>query len=168
MGDIKDNPGKMKNLWTPWRMDYILADKEGRCFLCDAAESGNDREALVISRRDGVFALLNLYPYNNGHVLIAPFGHVADIGELEAGPLMEMMTLLVEIKEKLDSIMCPHGYNIGLNLGKAAGAGLAEHLHMHIVPRWEGDTNFMPVFGETKVIPQHLEEVWEQLVEMKV
>lgn len=155
----------MKNLWAPWRMEYILSDNEGKCFLCDAAKSKNDRESLVVARRGKVFAVLNRYPYSNGHLMIAPYTHVGEIEELDTEELCGMMNLLVELKCLLDKMMGPQGYNVGFNLGRPAGAGVVDHVHMHIVPRWEGDTNFMPVLGETKVIPQHLDEMWEKLAE---
>ena len=154
-----------KNLWAPWRMEYILADKEGKCFLCDAAKSENDRKSLVVARREKVFVLLNRYPYSNGHLLIAPYTHTGKIEDLSAEELGGMMALLAEMKEILDGLVGPHGYNVGMNVGRTAGAGVVDHLHMHIVPRWEGDTNFMPVTAETKVIPQHLDELWEKIAE---
>ncbi len=154
-----------KNLWAPWRMEYILADKEGKCFLCDAAKSENYRESLVVARREKAFALLNRYPYSNGHLLIAPYTHTGKIEDLGAEELGGMMGLFAEMKGVLDELIGPHGYNMGMNVGRTAGAGVVDHLHMHIVPRWEGDTNFMPVTAETKVIPQHLDELWEKLVE---
>ena len=155
-----------ENLWAPWRMDYILADKdEGGCFLCEAAESENDRASFVVARGEKCFAVLNLYPYSNGHILVAPYKHEADMANLSAGELGEMMQFVIQAKQTLDAVMAPHGYNIGFNLGRAAGAGLESHIHLHIVPRWDGDTNFMPVIGETKVIPQHIEEVWEKVTE---
>ena len=155
----------MKNLWAPWRMDYILADKSGPCFICQAGGSDDDRKSHVVLRKDNAFALLNLYPYNNGHILIAPYKHEGDIEKLGEEEMREMMELLVELKAKVDRIMNPHGYNVGFNLGHASGAGLEGHLHMHLVPRWENDTNFMPVLGETKIIPQHLDEIWESLTQ---
>ena len=144
-------------------MEYILADKEGKCFLCDASGSENDREALVVARRNKAFALLNRYPYSNGHLLVAPYTHTGEIEDLAAEELSGMMDLLAEMKSVLDGLVAPHGYNMGMNVGRTAGAGVADHLHMHIVPRWEGDTNFMPVTAETKVIPQHLDELWEKI-----
>lgn len=144
-------------------MEYILADKKGKCFFCDAVKSENDRESLVVARREKVFVLLNRYPYSNGHLLVAPYTHTGRIEDLSAEELNGMMALLVEMKETLDEMVCPHGYNIGMNVGRTAGAGVADHLHLHIVPRWEGDTNFMPVTAETKVIPQHLDELWEKI-----
>ena len=146
-------------------MEYILADKDGKCFLCDAAKPGNDRETLVVARRDKAFALLNRYPYSNAHLLVAPYTHTGSMEDLSEQELSGIMNLAAEMKAALDELVSPHGHNIGMNVGRAAGAGLVDHLHMHIVPRWEGDTNFMPVLGETKVIPQHLDELWEKLAE---
>ncbi|MFC1671822.1 HIT domain-containing protein [Planctomycetota bacterium] len=153
-------------LWAPWRMEYILSDKSG-CFICDAAESDDDRASLVVARGEKAFVLLNRFPYNNGHLLICPYRHLGMIEDLDAAELQELMGFLVEFKCVLDRVTHADGYNVGLNLGEAAGAGLAEHLHMHIVPRWKNDTNFMPLLGETKVIPQHLSELREQLVEAR-
>ncbi len=150
-------------MWAPWRMEYILSDKSRGCFMCQAAAAENDRESLVVARKEKVFALLNKYPYNNGHILIAPYRHEGKLEKLTEEELREMTELLVDLKVKLDCIMDPHGYNAGLNLGKASGAGVEDHLHMHLVPRWENDTNFMPVLGETKIIPQHLDELWQQI-----
>ena len=144
-------------------MDFILSDKSGECFLCQAGTSEDDRKSLVVARKENAFALLNKYPYNNGHVLISPYRHEGKLEKLTKEELGEMTELLVEVKVKLDRIMNPHGYNTGLNLGKASGAGIEDHLHMHLVPRWENDTNFMPVLGETKIIPQHLDELWQQI-----
>lgn len=157
----------MKNLWAPWRMEYILSDKEKGCFLCDAANSDDDREALVVARGEKAFVLLNLYPYSNCHILITPYQHTSEIEALDTEELGEMTNLLVEFKLLLDRVVSPQGFNVGINLGRCAGAGLVSHIHMHLVPRWEGDNNFMPVIGETKIIPQHIDEMWEQLMEAR-
>ncbi len=157
----------MKNLWAPWRMEYILSDKESKCFLCDAAKSDNDRESLVVARGEKVFVLLNLYPYSNGHLLITPYRHIAGIEDLDSKELGEMTDLLVEFKGVLDRAVGAQGYNVGINLGRCAGAGLVSHVHMPLVPRWEGDSNFMPVLGEVKMMPQYLDEVWERVKEAR-
>jgi ATP adenylyltransferase len=143
-------------------MEYILSDKSG-CFICEAAGSDDDRKSLVLARGEKAFALLNRYPYNNGHLMVCPYRHLGAIEKLDSGELDEMMSMLVDLKCLLDKVMCADGYNVGINLGAAAGAGVEEHIHMHLVPRWQSDTNFMPVLGDTKVIAQHLDELWEQL-----
>ena len=150
----------MKNLWAPWRMSYIQNDVDSgdECFLCRACRAA-DEECLVLWRSELAFCIVNRYPYNNGHLLIAPNRHV---GEGEARTDDEMTALMrdtVRAQKLLTRVVHPHGFNWGLNIGRAAGAGLVDHLHMHIVPRWSGDTNFMPVFADVKVIPQALEDL---------
>jgi len=154
----------MQRLWAPWRMEYIkgVEDRDG-CFLCDAAACEDDRERLVLWREGSCLALLNRWPYNNGHLLVAPVRHVSDLAELSEEQLLCQMTMLQRCERNLKRVMSPDGFNVGLNLGRSAGAGLAEHMHWHVVPRWSGDTNFMPVSAATKVIPQSLEELWELL-----
>ena len=152
-------------LWAPWRMKYILnAKKDEGCFLCNAGASRDDETNLVIHRAELCFCLLNRYPYNNGHLLVAPFAHKADFCELTKDESAEIMCTLGEMQNRLRDAMRPDGFNIGVNIGKTSGAGLPGHLHFHIVPRWEGDTNFMPVLADTKVIPQALEEVFRMLM----
>lgn len=150
-------------LWAPWRMEFIQGCKPMGCFICAAAASDQDRENLVVRRRPRALCILNRYPYNNGHLLIAPLRHEGKLECLTAEELQEIMALLVESKRLIDRTMAPQGYNVGVNLGRVAGAGLEEHFHMHIVPRWSGDTNFMTSLGSTKVIPQALEELWNLL-----
>jgi ATP adenylyltransferase len=146
-------------------MEFIRGSSRGeqRCFLCEAGRGGNDRETLVLFRGSASFCMLNRYPYNNGHLLISPFRHEGRIEALTPEEWSEMTGLIVEAKRRLDALMGPQGYNIGLNLGAPAGAGVADHLHFHVVPRWTGDTNFMTSIGSTKVIPQSLEELWRRL-----
>jgi ATP adenylyltransferase len=159
----------MERLWAPWRAQYVAsftrADQMSECFLCVAAKSAreHDRELLVVARWESCFALLNRYPYNSGHVMVAPYRHVGEMEELADAELCELMVRVREVLRALKSELSPHGFNVGLNLGRAAGAGLPEHLHIHIVPRWHGDTNFMPVLAEVKVVSQALEEVYERL-----
>jgi ATP adenylyltransferase len=154
----------MDELWAPWRMEYVTrADKEAGCFLCAAASEGGDREKYVLWRGRECLAVLNCYPYNNGHILVAPTAHKADLADLTDGELTEQMAMLRRAQSSLRQVMNPGGFNIGLNLGSAAGAGIPGHLHWHIVPRWPGDTNFMPVLGRTNVIPQSLRRAWELL-----
>ncbi len=156
----------MDRLWAPWRINYVSeADKEADCFLCEAARSDQDREKLVLWRGEHSLCLLNRWPYNNGHLMVAPLEHKADLGDLADEELLEQLHMLVRCKSNLTAVMRPDGFNVGLNLGAAAGAGLAGHMHWHIVPRWEADTNFMPVLADTKVIPQSLESLWDLLRE---
>ena len=143
---MKQNNEKNRPLWAPWRIEYILSEKTKECFLCDRKEvSGKEDEHMVIFRGENSFVMLNAYPYNSGHLMVCPYEHIGDIAAIKKEVLNEMMDLCVRAKETLSSIMNPNGFNIGFNLGIAAGAGLEEHIHMHIVPRWVGDTNFMPV-----------------------
>ena len=146
-------------LWAPWRIKYILSEKTDPCFLCNKKlASDDDDEYMIVFRADYSFVMLNAFPYNPGHLMICPYEHLGDITELGQETLIEMMELCIKSKEKLVSAMNPNGFNIGFNLGPAAGAGLDEHVHMHIVPRWIGDTNFMPVLGKNRVVPQALRD----------
>jgi len=155
----------VENLWAPWRMEFIrgLGGKPDGCFICDAAAGRADRANLVVRRGRTAFCMLNRYPYNNGHLLVSPFRHEGKIESLSRDELVEILSMTIEAKKILDRLMSPNGYNIGINLGRVAGAGLDEHVHMHIVPRWSGDTNFVTTVGSVKVIPQALEELWELL-----
>ena len=153
----------MKNLWAPWRMEYILSDKSSGCFLCEAAEGKDDRAALVLCRRENCFCILNKYPYNNGHLPIAPYRHKPDLEDLTEEEMLGLMVLTRDVQSALKKEIAPHGFNIGANVGDVAGAGVPGHFHIHVIPRWTGDTNFMAVVSETKVIPQSLEELWDQL-----
>lgn len=151
----------MKKLWSPWRSQYIdsFKDKTPKtgCFLCDCVNLNvNDEDNLLVYKGKLIFTILNLYPYNNGHLMIVPNSHKADFLSLSVEENLETMNQLKLSIKALDEVMKPEGYNIGVNLGKAAGAGVADHIHFHIVPRWNGDTNFMPVLGEVKIISQDL------------
>jgi ATP adenylyltransferase len=161
----------MDRLWAPWRAQYIRdtsgpASAELDCFLCRglAAPSGEDRANLVAWRRPRSVVVLNRFPYNNGHLLVAPRVHRGALGELSGADLTEPLETVQRAVAVLDRLLRPQGYNIGLNLGKSAGAGLPGHLHWHIVPRWDGDTNFMPVLGQTKVIVESLYEFYDRFV----
>ncbi|MHC4593062.1 MAG: HIT family protein [Planctomycetota bacterium] len=154
----------MDQLWAPWRLDYVSRhDKGNGCFLCEAAQATDDRERFVLWRGQTCFCLLNCWPYNNGHLMVAPLAHKADLADLDDGELLEHVQVLRRCQRALNDAIQPAGFNIGLNLGSAGGAGVPGHLHWHVVPRWEGDTNFMPVVANTKVIPQSLSELWELL-----
>jgi ATP adenylyltransferase len=154
------------NLWAPWRIEYIrgLPAKKSDCFICDAIKAGSrDDLDLVLWRTGRCIVVLNRYPYNNGHLLIAPVRHIADLQSAEDEELAELMKLVVRSQEVLSAAIGPHGFNVGMNFGRCAGAGLPQHLHIHVVPRWEGDTNFMSVCTDTDVIGQSLSELLEQL-----
>ena len=134
-----------------------------QCVFCALAEEQDDARAYILHRGRRVFVIMNLYPYNNGHLMTVPFAHHASLGELDAETVAEMMTLAQRAQTALEQTMHPQGFNLGLNQGRAAGAGIADHVHMHLVPRWVGDTNFMPVLGDTRVMPQHLDETYALL-----
>lgn len=150
-------------LWAPWRAQYVGAERAPGCIFCDK-QTGDDAENLVVARGDLCFALLNTFPYNNGHVLVAPYEHTGELGALSAEQSAELFGLTRRVVAGLERVLTPHGFNIGLNVGRVAGAGIEDHLHIHIVPRWDGDTNFMPVLAETRVISQSLEQTYELLV----
>lgn len=143
-------------------MRYIRKSRNSRCFLCDLIRARTDRRNLVLHRGRTALVLMNRYPYNGGHLMVAPLRHVDTLAALSAEEQLEIMQLTVVAMEVLGRTLRPHGFNVGLNLGEAAGAGLKDHLHLHIVPRWNGDTNFMPVMAELKVIPQALDAAWRQ------
>ena len=159
----------MDHLWAPWRLSYVATAKtpatDDSCFICSALASNDDRANLIAMRTPGSVVVLNRFPYNNGHLLIAPRAHKGTLDELSPDELLETIETLRRMVRLLDGLMKPDGYNVGLNLGHAAGAGLPGHLHWHVVPRWNGDTNFMPVLSDTKVIVQSLDALWELLTE---
>jgi ATP adenylyltransferase len=155
----------MEPLHAPWRIEYILAPKPvlDDSLFTRIAQSNDDVANLVIARERTCFALLNRYPYNGGHLMVVPYKQVADLAELSPAELTDLMTLLQRCQAAVRAVMHPDGFNIGINLGKCAGAGILEHIHIHLVPRWTGDTNFMPVLAQTGVVPQALEEVAAKL-----
>lgn len=153
-------------LWSPWRMRYIRGHSPGgesECIFCDKIDADDDADAHILTRGETCFVTLNLYPYNNGHMMVVPYQHTGDLAELPPGTLAELMTLTRQGVLVLREAHNPEGFNIGINLGSAAGAGIAEHLHQHIVPRWQGDTNFMTSIGETRVIPEWIDETYAEL-----
>ena len=153
-------------IWAPWRLAYVKdASKDGEqeCIFCAESDAADDRDRLIVHRGDRCFVILNLYPYTNGHLMIAPFEHVAAIQDLEPETTAEMMALAQRAIEILEEQYEPHGFNVGFNQGRVAGAGVEHHIHMHVVPRWGGDTNFMPVLADTRVMPQTLEQTYEAL-----
>jgi ATP adenylyltransferase len=155
----------MDHLWAPWRQAYIATLKpsppDDPCFICQGLIEQDDRKNLVVVRKRLSVVVLNRFPYNNGHLLVAPRQHKGNLDELTSEELLEVMETLRDMVGLLNDVMHPKGFNVGLNLGKAAGAGLPGHLHWHVVPRWNGDTNFMPVLADTKVISQSLEALFD-------
>ena len=158
----------MDRLWAPWRLAYVAADPPPKpdddCFICRGLREHDDRKNLIVLRTPRSAIVLNRFPYNNGHLLVAPSLHKGKLEDLDAGELLEGMETLRRMVAVLTDLMKPDGFNVGLNLGKAAGAGLPGHLHWHVVPRWNGDTNFMPVFSDVRVIVQSLEALYDLLV----
>jgi len=156
----------MDYLWSPWRFKYMEEVTQGRqpeCFFCEAVKSAHDEERLVVYRGKKVFVILNRYPYTSGHVMVVPYRHVAELNLCDAEALPEMMVLAQRMEAAYRAIYKPDGMNLGMNLGKAAGAGVAGHLHLHVLPRWIGDSNFMTVTGETRVHPEELQTTFEKL-----
>jgi len=153
-----NEPDARPLLWAPWRIEYIRSPKGGGCFLCGLGQAPppDGEDDLVIARGTACFLILNRFPYNSGHLMAAPFRHVADPSRLTPGERSELTDLTFRARELLAKVMRPDGFNLGMNLGAAAGAGLEDHLHQHIVPRWQGDTNFMPVLADTRVVPEAL------------
>ena len=152
-------------IWAPWRLEYVeQADELPGCFLC-AAVDAPDEDALVVHRGELGFALLNRYPYASGHLLVAPYRHVGELAGLTDAEALELHTLAVAGLAALGTAYGPHGFNLGWNLGRVAGAGLVDHVHEHVVPRWPGDTNFMPVLADVKVLPEHLAESRRKLAD---
>jgi ATP adenylyltransferase len=153
----------VERLWAPWRMEYIGSSREGKddgCLFCEKPSEGDDEKALIVARTEKSFAILNRYPYNSGHLMVAPFRHVGELEEVEDEESLDMQRLLQRCIKALKEAMTPDGFNLGMNLGTVAGAGIPDHLHWHVVPRWTGDTNFMPVLSETKVLPQFLTQAY--------
>lgn len=153
-----------KKLWAPWRIGYIKkADKEKGCLFCRVFRSTRDKKNLLVFRSKHAFALLNLYPYNNGHIMVIPVRHTPELESLTADETTDLMDSVKKAKRLLDASLKPDGYNIGINIGRASGAGIEKHLHIHIVPRWQGDTNFMSAVYATKIISQSLQELYKTL-----
>lgn len=151
-----------KYLWAPWRIEYISQPKLEHCVLCEQPER-SDKERFVLKRGKHSFIIMNLYPYNNGHLMVCPYQHTSDYFSLDQETKAEMLAFIEESMAVVKKVMNPAGFNIGMNITRTAGAGIDDHLHWQIVPRWEGDTNFMPVLNHTKVLVEALEETWEKL-----
>jgi ATP adenylyltransferase len=153
----------VERLWAPWRLEYMQsADEQDGCVFCRAAEA-SDEDGLIVHRGERAFALLNKFPYASGHLMVAPSRHVGDFGELESAEALEIHRLTSAALRALAAVYEPQGYNLGWNLGRIAGAGVVDHVHQHVVPRWAGDTNFMPVLADVKVLPEHIAETRNRL-----
>ena len=150
-------------MWAPWRLDYIESPSPEDCVFCTEPDRGDDAAAHVVARGEHSYVMLNAYPYNNGHLMVSPYHHVASIEELPDEVLLEMMHLTQRSLKALREAYGPEGFNIGINQGKVAGAGFDDHVHLHVVPRWGADTNFMPVIGDARVLPQSLDDSYETL-----
>jgi ATP adenylyltransferase len=156
----------VKQIWAPWRLEYIKsADEDSGCVFCRAVE-GDDEERLVVHRGSHAIALLNKYPYSSGHFMVAPTRHMGEYGDLDEEEVLELHRLASAGMGALAELYAPQGYNAGWNLGRIAGAGVVDHVHLHVVPRWAGDTNFMPVLADTKVLPEHLQETRRKLADV--
>ena len=154
----------MDYIWTPWRYRYIAdASKDDRCIFCDALAANDDVGALIVLRGKKNFVILNKYPYTSGHVMVVPYAHVAELDATDPETLAEMMRMAQRVQTALGKTYHPQGYNLGMNLGRAAGAGVTGHIHMHLLPRWAGDANFMTVVGETRMEPEDLATTFEKL-----
>ena len=168
MSDESAGTERTRNLWAPWRMEYIreLNDGGDGCFLCDDRDAPDrDAENLVLWRGRRCFVVMNRFPYTSGHLLVAPLEHLAELTDLDDATLLEMMALVRDAQTALRRAVGAHGFNVGINIGRCAGAGLPGHLHVHVVPRWDGDTNFMAVFGDVRVIPESLSALYAHLQE---
>ena len=153
-------------IWAPDRYDYVKdasKDIEEECIFCAKPAAEDDEANLIVHRGEHSFVILNLFPYTNGHLMVAPYDHIGRLQEMPAETLAEMMALAQRGMDRLESVYQPHGYNVGFNQGRVAGAGVEHHIHMHVVPRWAGDNNFMPVIADTKVMPQSIEQSYEAL-----
>jgi ATP adenylyltransferase len=153
-------------IWAPWRLEYVkdaAKDNDDECIFCAKPAADDDEANLIVHRGEHCFVILNLFPYTNGHLMVAPYEHTAGLQDLDAETLAEMMALAQNAMRRLEEVYSPHGYNVGFNQGRIAGAGFEHHIHMHVVPRWGGDTNFMPVLADTRVMPQTPQQSYEAL-----
>ena len=153
----------MDRLWAPWRLEYIQKPAAEDCIFCVDADNASDSGRLIVSRGDTCYVMMNRYPYSNGHLMVSPYRHLADPAGLEGPEIQELHRLMVLSQVVLRSSCSAQGFNVGWNFGQAAGAGIAAHIHMHIVPRWAGDSNFMPILADTRIIPQHIEKTYALL-----
>ncbi len=150
-------------VFAPWRMEFIMGEREKGCIFCNRAKRRRDREDLILARGKTCFVILNKYPYNNGHLMVVTKRHIANLTQLKPSEMSEAMKLLAKAQKVMVKAMQPHGFNVGFNLGRPAGAGIEDHLHFHLIPRWIGDANFWPLIGETKSMPQHLMTTYDLL-----
>ncbi|MBT9164107.1 MAG: AP-4-A phosphorylase [candidate division WS2 bacterium] len=150
-------------MFRPWRIIYLQQEKENGCILCAIANSENDVQNLVLLRSKHCFVMLNRYPYNIGHLMVVPYEHLNSIGSLQEGEMVDIMKTVSLSMDNLKTVLNPQGFNLGVNIGKAAGAGIENHIHFHIVPRWEGDTNFMPVISDIKILGEALDDTYRRL-----
>jgi ATP adenylyltransferase len=156
----------MDYLWTPWRYAYVSStEKTAECVFCEAAKERDDERARIVHRGESCFIILNTFPYTPGHVMVVPYAHLDELQKLPTGAANEMMALSQRMETVLRELYHPDGINLGMNIGKAAGAGIAGHIHMHVLPRWVADSNFMTVVGETRVLPETLETTWKRMKE---
>lgn len=156
---------EIEALWSPWRVEYYQQKLPAGDFLLEAAQASDDAAHLVVARKKSSFLIMNRYPYSAGHLMAVPYRKVADLDDLAEGELLEIFQMVSLAKKLLKNVVRAQGFNVGMNLGRAAGAGVADHLHIHIVPRWEGDSNFMPVLGQVRIIPEALEPLYNRLKE---
>jgi ATP adenylyltransferase len=154
----------MDRLWAPWRRKFIYQTKPKGCIFCEKPRGRSDAKSLILDRGERVFSMLNLYPYNNGHLMVAPYRHLRSLELFDDETMSELWRLAKSVIRRLNKVVRPHGYNVGFNIGHTAGAGFVGHAHLHIVPRWNGDTNFMPVLGGTKVISESLAVLRKRLL----
>lgn len=154
----------MKHLWAPWRLQYVehAAEAQG-CIFCDKPTQQRDQDNLIIHRGERVFTMMNAFPYNSGHLMVAPYRHVADLTDLDDQEMSELMAAAAQALKILRRTSSPQGFNLGINVGEVAGAGIAEHIHLHIVPRWQGDTNYMLIMSDTRVVPEALADGYRKL-----
>lgn len=153
----------MERLWAPWRLEYIVAERVEGCIFCVFPQQDDDRKNHILYRGKHAYVIMNAFPYSNAHLLVPPYRHVADLSELTDDENLEIMQLTQKCIKAIRDVCNPDGFNIGINQGTAAGAGIADHIHLHVVPRWNGDTNFMPVFADVKVIPESLDKTYLKL-----
>jgi ATP adenylyltransferase len=168
MSHSPEGPPGPDIMWAPWRMAYVAAEHDEQydgpaCVFCRLPALEDDARSYILHRGQRCFVVLNLYPYNNGHLMVIPYAHVDTLRDVDEAAAAEMLQLVRRSQQVLTDAMGPQGFNIGINQGRAAGAGIADHIHMHVVPRWAGDTNFMPVLGDVRVMPQHLDDTYAAL-----
>ena len=153
----------MEHMWAPWRIEYILSEKDAKCIFCEKPNQDRDRENLILYRGNKNVVMLNRYPYNPGHLMVAPYKHVSELDILDDEELLEHIRLVSKCVVMLRKEVSPEGFNVGINLGRVGGAGIEDHIHTHIVPRWNGDTNFMPVISDTRSVPEALDATYAKL-----